>query len=77
MTVVLLTTKFMMKNYLVQGNFVSLSDFQYYISFLIFGVTVLVVSVPEGLPLAVTLSLAYSVKKVLSAHCFQVKFKGF
>jgi len=26
-------------------------------------VTVLVVAVPEGLPLAVTLSLAYSVKK--------------
>lgn len=29
---------------------------------LIIGVTVLVVAVPEGLPLAVTLSLAYSVK---------------
>lgn len=31
---------------------------------MIIGVTVLVVAVPEGLPLAVTLSLAYSVKKV-------------
>merc|ERR1719500_2198775 len=29
-------------------------------------VTVLVVAVPEGLPLAVTLSLAYSVKKMMS-----------
>ena len=29
---------------------------------MIIGVTVLVVAVPEGLPLAVTLSLAYSVK---------------
>ena len=28
----------------------------------IIGVTVLVVAVPEGLPLAVTLSLAYSVR---------------
>ncbi|XP_066246918.1 plasma membrane calcium-transporting ATPase 1 isoform X7 [Euwallacea similis] len=32
---------------------------------LIIGVTVLVVAVPEGLPLAVTLSLAYSVKKMM------------
>ncbi|KAL0268071.1 UNVERIFIED_CONTAM: hypothetical protein PYX00_010146 [Menopon gallinae] len=31
----------------------------------IIGVTVLVVAVPEGLPLAVTLSLAYSVKKMM------------
>ena len=35
---------------------------QNYVKFVIIGVTVLVVAVPEGLPLAVTLSLAYSVK---------------
>ena len=34
------------------------------VSFLIIGVTVLVVAIPEGLPLAVTISLAYSVKKM-------------
>ena len=34
----------------------------FYVKFLIIGVTVLVVAVPEGLPLAVTISLAYSVK---------------
>ena len=34
--------------------------------FIIIGVTVLVVAVPEGLPLAVTLSLAYSVKKMMA-----------
>lgn len=33
-----------------------------FVRFFIIGVTVLVVAVPEGLPLAVTLSLAYSVK---------------
>lgn len=32
------------------------------VDFFIIGVTVLVVAVPEGLPLAVTLSLAYSVR---------------
>lgn len=35
---------------------------QYFVKFVIIGVTVLVVAVPEGLPLAVTLALAYSVK---------------
>lgn len=36
-----------------------------FVRHLIIGVTVLVVAVPEGLPLAVTLSLAYSVKVIL------------
>lgn len=31
----------------------------------ILGVTVIVLAIPEGLPLAVTLSLAFSVKKML------------
>lgn len=35
---------------------------QDFVQIFIIGVTVLVVAVPEGLPLAVTLSLAYSVK---------------
>jgi len=33
-----------------------------FVKFFIIGVTVLVVAVPEGLPLAVTLALAYSVR---------------
>ena len=32
---------------------------------MIIGITIIVVAIPEGLPLAVTLSLAYSVKKML------------
>ena len=36
------------------------------LSFFIIGITVVVVAIPEGLPLAVTLSLAYSVKKMLN-----------
>ena len=34
------------------------------VKFLIIGITVLVVAIPEGLPLAVTISLAYSIKKM-------------
>ena len=39
---------------------------QFFVKFFIIGVTVLVVAVPEGLPLAVTISLAYSVKVMSS-----------
>lgn len=33
--------------------------------YFIIGVAVIVVAIPEGLPLSVTISLAYSVKKML------------
>lgn len=36
------------------------------LNYFILGVTVVVVAIPEGLPLAVTLSLAFSVKKMLN-----------
>jgi len=35
------------------------------LKFFILAITVIVVAIPEGLPLAVTLSLAFSVKKML------------
>lgn len=42
------------------------SVFNYALDAFIIGVTIVVVAVPEGLPLAVTISLAYSTKKMLS-----------
>eukprot|EP00915_Cephaloidophora_sp_WS-2016_P003638 GHVH01004899.1.p1 GENE.GHVH01004899.1~~GHVH01004899.1.p1 ORF type:complete len:1214 (+),score=176.14 GHVH01004899.1:420-4061(+) len=39
--------------------------FQQHLSFFTEAITIIVVAVPEGLPLAVTISLAYSVKKML------------
>ena len=39
--------------------------FEEWIKYLIIGVTIVVVAVPEGLPLAVMISLAYSVKRML------------
>jgi P-type E1-E2 ATPase len=36
------------------------------LDFLIIGITVVVVAIPEGLPLSVTISLAFSVKKMLN-----------
>ncbi|XP_027721213.1 plasma membrane calcium-transporting ATPase 1-like, partial [Vombatus ursinus] len=38
---------------------------KYFIKFFIIGMTIFVVTVPEGLPLVLTLSLAYSVKKMM------------
>ena len=40
-------------------------DLKELISYIILSVTVIVVAIPEGLPLSVTLSLAVSVKKML------------
>lgn len=49
---------------------------QYFVKFFIIGVTVLVVAVPEGLPLAVTISLAYSVKVNSSEVIFTLEKRG-
>ncbi len=38
------------------------------LDYFIIGVAVIIMAVPEGLPLAVTLSLAFSVKKMLDDH---------
>lgn len=41
-----------------------------FIDAFIMAVTIIVVAIPEGLPLAVTISLAYSTKKMYSDQCF-------
>uniref|UniRef100_A0A0N5B1V3 Calcium-transporting ATPase n=1 Tax=Strongyloides papillosus TaxID=174720 RepID=A0A0N5B1V3_STREA len=64
-TVIVLFIRFCIDRYIIAEKEFHINDIQYFISFLIIGVTVLVVAVPEGLPLAVTLSLAYSVKKMM------------
>ncbi|XP_072482872.1 plasma membrane calcium-transporting ATPase 3 isoform X13 [Notamacropus eugenii] len=68
-TVVILVIYFVIHNFVIGGR-PWLSNctpvyVQYFVKFFIIGVTVLVVAVPEGLPLAVTISLAYSVKKMM------------
>ena len=45
-------------------DFLSVSTINLLVNYLILSITVIVVAVPEGLPLAVTISLAYSVKKM-------------
>ncbi|TST22565.1 Plasma membrane calcium-transporting ATPase 1 [Bagarius yarrelli] len=68
-TVIILVVLFIVNTFWVQGLPWNKSCtpiyIQYFVKFFIIGVTVLVVAVPEGLPLAVTISLAYSVKKMM------------
>uniref|UniRef100_A0A8C2AM28 Calcium-transporting ATPase n=1 Tax=Cyprinus carpio TaxID=7962 RepID=A0A8C2AM28_CYPCA len=68
-TVIILILYFVIETFGVQGREWTAECtpiyIQYFVKFLIIGVTVLVVAVPEGLPLAVTISLAYSVKKMM------------
>ncbi len=41
-------------------------DIYFWTDFLILGITIIVVAVPEGLPLAVTISLAYSMRRMMA-----------
>ncbi|XP_068239162.1 LOW QUALITY PROTEIN: plasma membrane calcium-transporting ATPase 2-like [Palaemon carinicauda] len=65
LTVVILILRFCVQTFVVEGKHWSPFYANHFVKFFIIGVTVLVVAVPEGLPLAVTLSLAYSVKKMM------------
>ncbi|KAF7707590.1 plasma membrane calcium-transporting ATPase 1-like [Silurus meridionalis] len=69
-TVIILVVLFLVDTFCIQG-IPWIKDctpiyIQFLVKFFIIGVTVLVVAVPEGLPLAVTISLAYSVKKMMN-----------
>ncbi|KAL4441620.1 hypothetical protein ABPG74_021552 [Tetrahymena malaccensis] len=50
---------------IVNNSWDNSQDWGEMLNFIIIGITVVVVAIPEGLPLSVTLSLAYSVKKML------------
>lgn len=62
LTVVILVIQFCVRTFVLDHKSWKNSYANNLVRHLIIGVTVLVVAVPEGLPLAVTLSLAYSVK---------------
>lgn len=61
-TFIVLTIRHSVEEFVFKGNEWEARQIGFYVNFFIMGVTVLVVAVPEGLPLAVTLALAYSVR---------------
>jgi len=54
--------------YMVTGGMSTLDTVQYFLETLMLAVTLIVVSVPEGLPMSVTLSLALSMRKMLKSN---------
>jgi len=62
MTVMILILRYSITQFVVNKEPWHVKHIRHYVSHFIVGVTVLVVAVPEGLPLAVTLALAYSVR---------------
>lgn len=61
-TILMLITRYSITKFVIEKKPIRLAVIKKFVDFLIVGITILVVAVPEGLPLAVTLSLAYSVK---------------
>ena len=62
LTFIILVIRFCIETFAIQKNAWDSSYIQQFVSFLIISITLLVVAVPEGLPLAVILALAYSIK---------------
>lgn len=70
LTVIILVTQFCITTFVIKKMPWKTAYINNLVKHLIIGVTVLVVAVPEGLPLAVTLSLAYSVKVINRHLCY-------
>lgn len=67
LTFIIVTTKLFVTYYLdtsPTATLFSVSTLNTLVNYFILSITVVVVAVPEGLPLAVTISLAYSVQKM-------------
>uniref|UniRef100_A0A915DAQ6 Calcium-transporting ATPase n=1 Tax=Ditylenchus dipsaci TaxID=166011 RepID=A0A915DAQ6_9BILA len=64
-TVIILIVRHCITQYAVKKEEFKTSDIANFVNFIIVGVTVLVIAVPEGLPLAITLALTYSVKRLM------------
>ena len=67
-TVCVLIAQYCIRTYYIEQRPFSKEIIKPLVRYLITGITVLVVAVPEGLPLAVTISLAYAVKKMMTDH---------
>lgn len=69
LTILILVTQFSIRTFVIEGKEWSTIYVNTFVKHFIIGVTVLVIAVPEGLPLAVTLSLSYSVKVGSTTFC--------
>ena len=63
-TMLVLTVNLAIKDSATGDDFFTMKTLRYVLSYVILAITIIVVAVPEGLPLAVTIALAYSVHKM-------------
>ncbi|XP_055332695.1 plasma membrane calcium-transporting ATPase 3-like [Paramacrobiotus metropolitanus] len=64
-TSLVIIIRFCVQNYAIDGNSWKSQDATTILDSIIVGITILVSAIPEGLPLAVTLTLAFSAKKMM------------
>lgn len=57
-------------------NYKDPKEYVLWVNYFILAVTIIVVAVPEGLPLAVTISLAYSMKQMMKDYCLVRKLEA-
>ncbi|KAI6193370.1 Calcium-transporting ATPase [Aphelenchoides besseyi] len=62
---IVLITRFCIQEYVIHKQTFNISQLYNFVKFFIIAVTILVISIPEGLPLAIALSLTYSVRKMM------------
>ncbi|KAI6190223.1 Calcium-transporting ATPase [Aphelenchoides bicaudatus] len=62
---IVLISRFCVKTYIIDKQPFIIGHLHYFVKYFIVAVTILVISIPEGLPLAIALSLTYSVKKMM------------
>lgn len=65
LALIVLITRYCITHYVVEKQPFTFADLHNAVKFFIIAVTILVISIPEGLPLAIALSLTYSVKKMM------------
>ncbi|EDQ88754.1 uncharacterized protein MONBRDRAFT_8804 [Monosiga brevicollis MX1] len=68
LTLVVLVVSFSVQYFGTDGNSYSADVWSDYVEFITTAIVVLVVGIPEGLPLAITISMAYSVKQMMNDH---------
>ncbi|TNJ28912.1 Plasma membrane calcium-transporting ATPase 2 [Giardia muris] len=62
--------------FFVDGKHTKRRNYVEWVKYFITGITIIVVAVPEGLPLAVTISLAFSMKKMMKDQCLVRKLQA-
>jgi P-type E1-E2 ATPase len=64
LTFIAMTVNLIVKELMADKDLFVMDNLSKIVNYIIIGITVIVVAVPEGLPLAVTISLAFSVMKM-------------